>query len=182
MDANNQELFQIIENLQEQLDEAKEQNVRKGGLGEYVARTQFYANIPKDPFAHQYQLIHRPKKDEPDTFDDLLDPNILLSNIQDSKSMLICQREYYLLLRFFDMGKRCEGIMDVFKTLYYGYIGQMRMTCALNSHERDLQSFLEPEVSSSMSWFQKRKDKKRNRNMKEMMMDSMQEGGGGIYE
>jgi hypothetical protein len=59
----------------------------------------------------------------------------------------------------------------------------MRMTCGLKSHERDLQSFLEPEVESSMSWFGKRKENKKKRSMRDMMMGQMEDNsGGGIYE
>jgi hypothetical protein len=183
MDSNEREEFlDVIDDLKNQLDQVKQESEGKG-FGDYVAKTQFYANIPKDPFSHQYQLIHRPSRGEPQGFDDLLDPNILLSNIQDSKSMLICQREYYLLSRFFDMGTRSEGVMGVFRTLYFPWVGQMRMTCGLKSHERDLQSFLEPEVESSMSWFGKRKENKKKRSMRDMMMGQMEDNsGGGIYE
>ena len=139
-----QQLLKIIEEQKKKLAELEKTQGKEKGFGDYVAQTQFYANMPADPYSHQYQLLHRPHKDVKN-FQDLLDADIILSNINGNRTMLLLQRDFHFITRLFDMAKRSQGIMRLFLPLYYSWKGQLRMTCALKGKERSLQSFLEPE-------------------------------------
>jgi len=158
-----EESKEIINKQRQRIKELESRQQETGGFGEYVASTRFYANVPKDPYSHQFQLLQRPHKDLKD-FGDLLDADVLLSNIQDNRTMLLVQRDYHFLNRFFDMGNRSQGIKSLFNVLYNSWRGQMRMTSALRGKERDLQSFLEPEDFTpgfSFPWKKAKKKKKK---------------------
>lgn len=140
------QLLKVIEIQRRKISELEGKQGEEKGFGDYVAQTQFYANMPTDPYSHQYQLLNKPHKDVKD-FGDLLDPDIVLSNIQGSRTLLLYQRDFHFITRLFDMAKRSTGIMQLFKPLYYSWKGQIRMTSALKGKERDLQSFLDPELA-----------------------------------
>lgn len=142
--AHQRKLMKVIELQRRKIAELEGKQQEDKGFGDYVAQTQFYANMPTDPYSHQYQLLHRPHK-EIEKFGDLLDADVVLSNIQGNRTMLLFQRDFHLLTRMFDMAKRSVGIMLLFRPLYYSWKGQLRMTSALKGKERSLQSFLEPE-------------------------------------
>lgn len=158
------QLLKIINMQSQKISKLEDKQHEEKGFGDYVKQTQYYANMPTDPYSHQYQLLHRPHKDVKD-FGDLLDADIVLSNIQGSRTLLFYQRDFHLLTRLFDMAKRSNGIMELFKPLYYSWKGQIRMTGALKGKERSYQSFLEPEYSESGFSFPilpKKKKSKRN--------------------
>jgi len=158
------QLVKVIEIQRNKISELEGKQSKEKGFGDYVAQTQFYSNMPTDPYSHQYQLLNRPHKDVKD-FQDLLDADIILSNIQGSRTMLLLQRDFHFITRMFDMAKRSNGIMQLFKPLYYSWKGQLRMTSALKGKERSLQSFLEPEVSGESFAFpipSAKKKKKKN--------------------
>jgi hypothetical protein len=177
------ELKNEITRLQNQIQAKKEE---EHGFGKYMELGAIYANVPHDPYSHQFQLIHRPGRTI-SKLEDMLDPNILLSNIEDSRTMFLCQRDFYFLSRFLDMGTRSDGILRVFNALFYPWVGQMRMTSALKGRERDLQSFLDvPAVASTgygLSWAQKRhlKKQKKRKGVADYLVPQ-DTGGGGIYD
>lgn len=142
------QLLKVIETQRNKISELEDKQQEEKGFGDYVKQTQYYANMPTDPYSHQYQLLHRPHKEIKD-FGDLLDADVVLSNIQGSRTLLLYQRDFHYITRLFDMAKRSNGIMQLFKPLYYSWKGQLRMTGALKGKERSLQSFLEPEYSES---------------------------------
>lgn len=160
-DHEKEKLLKILNEQRQKINELEEKKGVTAGFGEYVQKTQYYSNMPNDPYSHQYQLLHRPHSDVKE-FSDILDADIILSNINGDRAMLLCQRDLHFLTRFFDMGKRSPGVMRLFNTLYYSWRGQMRMTGALKGKERDLQSFLEPQVvEHGFSFPKKKKPKKR---------------------
>jgi hypothetical protein len=158
-----EKLVRMIRQLQAQNKELAEENQDKNrpgakGFGDYIARSQFYANVPRDPYAHQYMMVHKPAMDVSKP-SDLLSPNVLLSNIKESRTMILLQRDFYYLHRFFDMGRRSDAVAMLFRGLYYPWEGQMRMTATLSGKERDLQSFLaplEPMGGGGLSFLKKR--------------------------
>jgi hypothetical protein len=154
IEEERKKLLDIIDGLQKKVDTLQK---RKGqldtkqepsrGFGEYIQRATFYANVPRDPYAHQYMMVNKPPKEitQPS---ELLSPEVMLSNIKDSRSMILLQRDFYYLHRFFDMGKRSEAILMLFNSLYFSWEGSMRMTATLHGGERSFQSFLAPEEPS----------------------------------
>jgi hypothetical protein len=176
-------LLEKVFELEKKL-EAKDKAKGERGFSKYMELGAFYANVPHDPYSHQYQLINKPGK-KVAGLPDMLDPDILLSNIQDSKTMFFCQRDYYFLSRFRDMGERSEGVMNVWRALYYPWVGQMRMTSAMGGRERNLQSFLDitgvPSESFGLGFWEKRKMKKEQKKQGVQRYLTPQ-GQGGIYE
>lgn len=183
-------LSQQKEILRKQLElletEEKNKEREQNQLDAYMRDVRLYGDTPKDPYAHQFKLLFHPPF-EPTKRTELFDPNILLGNIKDSKSLYFFQRDFAVLHRFYDMGMRSEGVMDLFNNLYFSWVGQIRMTSALGGTERLLQSFFEPmqQSSESFSFWQKQKAKKENkRRLKDYlsMGGGGGGGGGGVYE
>jgi hypothetical protein len=128
---------------------------------DYIYENQMYGDVPKYQFGHQFKLLFH-KQNEPKSQMDLLPPDAVLGLIKDSKTLLLLQNDIGLLNRFFDMGLRSDGVMELFDSLFYSWWQQMRMTGALGGTERWLQSFLEPVgvPYESFSFLEKQKAKK----------------------
>jgi len=171
------ELNEIIDKQKKKIRELEGKAVADKSFSDYVAETSYYSNMPDDPYSHQFQLLHKPHRDV-QNFGDLLDSDILLSNIQGSRTMILFQRDFHYLTRMFDMSKRSLGIQLLFKPLYYSWKGQLRMTSALKGKERSLQSFIEPEYEPSGFSFPLRKNKKKKKNLTDFLTPEDQ----GIYE
>lgn len=112
-------------------------------IEDYIHDSRMYGDVPKDQFGHQFKLLFHPQS-APKTQMDLLPPDALLGLIKDSKTLYYFQQEEALLNRFFDMGQRSKGLLELFDSLFYPWWQQLRMTGALGGTERWLQSFLEP--------------------------------------
>ena len=110
---------------------------------DYIKESRMFGDVPRDQFSHQFKLLYHPQS-APKTQMDLLPPDAILGLVKDSKTLFLLQNDCVLLNRFFDMGKRCNGIMELFDSLFYPWWQQLRMTGALGATERWLQSFLEP--------------------------------------
>lgn len=158
-------------------------------LDDYLRELKIYSDTPKDQFSHQYKLLYHPSQEisKKTRRSELFNPDVLLGNIKDSRSLYFLQRDFAILHRLFDMGLRSEGVMDLFNNLYYPWVGQIRLTSALGGNERWLQSFLEPmqQQFESFSFWQKRQQKKQNKKRGKVMdyiMPGEGGGGGGIYE
>jgi hypothetical protein len=180
-----QKLVGIIQKLQKKVDNLeKNSGISKSnpkGFGDYIQRSTFYANVPKDPYAHQYMMVHKPPKDV-EKPSDLLSSEVLLSNIKDSRTMILLQRDFYYLHRFFDMGTRSEAVAMLFRALYYPWEGQMRMTATLSGKERDLQSFLsplEPATGGGLSFLKKRPKRQKKQGLQDFLTPHEEEN---IYE
>jgi len=185
------ELIGILEEkvtyLEKQLQEKESKTV---SFDEYLRELKIYSDIPRDQFGHQYKLLYHPSQEisKKSRRSELFNPDILLGNIKDSRTLYFLQRDFAILHRLFDMGLRSEGVMDLFNNLYYPWVGQIRLTSALGGTERNLQSFLEPQQQQfeSFSYWQKRQQKKQGK--RKRFMDYLQpqgggEGGGGnIYD
>jgi len=151
----------------------------KSGFSEYLEKSSFYSNIPDNIFSQQYQIIHKPAK-EIEHEDSIVDEDIMLSSIKDDRTMLLYQRDQRFLQRLYDMSLRSKGVAQLFRTICYGWRGEIKMTYALKGKERKLQSFLDIEEEDSGFGFPKLKRKKKQ---KKQIMDYMvPEDQGGIYE
>jgi len=152
------------------------------GFGDYIKKSQYYANIPDNPYAQQYMIIHKPPTviKHPD---ELIDGTIQMAYIKDEKTMLIYQRDGRLLTRLFDMASRSRGLQGLFETLYFSWRGEIKMTAALEGKERNLQSFLEPEVGAkgfTFPWTKRKKQTKQRKQLMDYMVPEDQ--GGSIYD
>ena len=171
----------IIEELKEKLAQSEKREKttkRSGGFGDFIGKAQFYANVPRDPFAHQYMMIHKPSKELKHP-SDLLCPDILLSNIKDDRTMLLFQRDFYYLNRFFNLGKRSSAVMAVFTSLYYPWVGQLRMTTTIGGIERAYQSFIEKDVETrgfGLSFLRKKKQARKKKQLTDYLHPDEEQG------
>jgi hypothetical protein len=166
-------------------DEIRKRDEKKISMDEYLRELKLYGDTPKDQFSHQYKLLWHPNVEinERSKRVDLFNPDILLGNIKDSKTLYFFQRDFSILHRIYDMGLRSGGVMDLFNNLYYAWIGQIRLTGALTGNERLLQSFLEPQLGEveGFSFLEKRKaEKERKKRLRDYMAQAgLGRGGGG---
>lgn len=166
-------------------DDIRKRDEKKVSMDEYLKDLKLYGDTPRDQFSHQYKLLYHPNV-EINTRSkrvDLFNPDILLGNIKDSKTLYFFQRDFSILHRMYDMGLRSLGVMDLFNNLYYAWIGQIRLTGALTGNERLLQSFLEPQLGEveGFTFLEKRKqEKERKKRLRDYMAQTgMGRGGGG---
>ncbi len=168
-------------------DEIHKREEKKVSMDEYLRELKLYGDTPKDQFSHQYKLLYHPNVEinARSKRVDLFNPDILLGNIKDSKTLAFFQRDFSILHRIYDMGLRSGGVMDLFNNLYYAWIGQIRLTGALTGNERLLQSFLEPQLQEAegFSFLEKRKAEKQRKKRLQDYMNQMgglgRSGGGG---
>jgi len=161
-DAERKHYLDEIKRLEKLQIQSAEKNIKIKTPEQVVAEMRKFGDVPKDQFSHQYKLLYHPQS-APETQMDLLPPDALLGLVKDSKSLLFLQNDNALLNRFFDMGKREPGIMELFNSLFYSWWQQMRMTGILGGNERWLQSFLEPNhiAYEGFSFLEKRNAKKK---------------------
>jgi len=167
-DENLESVKTEMEHLRKKLKEYERLRPRGKGFGQDMQESFI---SPKDPFAHQYMLLRNHTR-EVNSFPDLMNPDIVLSNIGDNRTLLVYQRDFRLITRLFDMSLRCIGAKDLFNSLYYGWLGEMRMTSALSGRERDLQSFIIPEDTGgrgSFSFLGKKKSKPKKRTVQDYL-------------
>jgi hypothetical protein len=184
-DAMTEDIVDILEEKIAYLEkQIQDKESKTTSFDEYLREMKIYSDTPRDQFAHQYKLLYHPSQEitKKSKRSELFNPDILLGNIKDSKSLYFLQRDFAILHRLFDMGQRSPGVMDLFNNLYYPWVGQIRLTSALGGSERSLQSFLEPyqQQSESFSYWQKRQEKKKQRkHLKDYIPSRGGEGGGG---
>ena len=62
--------------------------------------------------------------------------------------MLLFQRDFYYLNRFFNMSQKSGALAHVFNSLYWPWVGQLRLTGAMGGIERGYQSFIEKDIET----------------------------------
>lgn len=178
-------LREEVEYLKKQLT-SKEKEEKS--MDDYLREMKLYGDLPKDQFSHQYKLLFHPSINitKESKRSDLFNPEILLGNIEDSKTLFFLQRDFYILQRIYDMGIRSEGIMDLFDNLYYSWVGSIGLTRALKGKERDHQSFTEhvAQIDQAFTYLEKRKLKKEAKGRKKLLsyLQPGDQGGGGVYD
>lgn len=173
-----------VEHLKKQisLKESEEKS-----MDDYLREMKLFGDLPKDQFSHQYKLWAHPsiKVTRESSRGDLFNPDLILGNIEDSKTLYFLQRDYNILQRLFDMGLRSDGVWDLFENLYYPWLGGVNLTRALKGKERDHQSFIEPvpHIDQAFTYLEKRKMKKEMKGRKKLLsyLQPGDQGGGGIY-
>lgn len=168
------------ERLKKMLDDEARNKNKQTRQEQFIRDTRIYGDMPTDEYSHQYKILYHPQQ-EPNRRAELFDPDMLLGNIKDSKSLFFFQRDYGLLHRFYDMGLRSEGVKLFFDSIYYSWKGQIGLTRALGGTERKLQSFFEPMQLpyESFSYWQKREAKKQHKKLGDYLPIGRGGGGGG---
>lgn len=129
-------------------------------FSEYTQNTQNYGYMPDNQFGHAWNLINV-RRGEPKDFEDLLNPHIFLGNIDDNKSLRFYQLDYYWLINMFRMAKEDPTLKYVFEPLWLSFLGELRLTGALDGSERVYQAFKTPMTRSKGFSILKKRKKKR---------------------
>lgn len=93
--------------------------------------------MPKDPFGLSAHML---TQDENNLLTgDLADKQAMLSYLGDDMSVQLYQNDIEILTRMRNMAMRDEALLPIFATLYYGWLGSLKMTRAKDGIERKLQ-------------------------------------------
>ena len=125
-------------------DEVNERyrNISNSGFGNYTQDQQMLAQLPHDQFGHAYSLINnRSRKMEKEGFDIIADPQILLGNIKDEKSMKFYQMDVMLLTNILACALNDPVMKVVFDPLWTNFKQEIRSTCNIDGIERSYQAF-----------------------------------------
>lgn len=104
----------------------------------------YYKNIaagkitPRDPFGLSHSFL---TQDESNILvGDLADKQAMLSYLGDDMMVQFYQNDIDILTRMRNMGMRDEKLLPVFATIYYGWLGTLKITRAKDGIERQLQA------------------------------------------
>ena len=104
----------------------------------------YYQNVsagkvsPKDPFALSSSFL---TQDESNIMiGDLADKQAMLSYLGDDMMVQFYQNDIDILTRMRNMAIRDPNFVDVFRTIYYGWLGTLKITRAKDGIERQLQA------------------------------------------
>jgi hypothetical protein len=145
------------------LDEISEEFDKETDFDDYTQNTQFYSNNPDNQFSHAWQLINTQRKQmHKDGFDFLFDPQILLGNIDNEKSLRLYQIDLFFLNNMFSCALNDPVMEHVFKPLWSNFKNEVRITSVIGGGERFLQAFHIPaqQQSKGFKLLGKRKKKK----------------------
>ncbi|MCX8171314.1 MAG: hypothetical protein N3E47_05020 [Candidatus Bathyarchaeota archaeon] len=107
-------------------------------LKEYYKNISSGRIIPKDPFSLSYTLL------TPEDFNvlagDLAEKQVLLSFLGDDMMISLYQNDIDILTRMRNMALRDEKLLSVFLTLYFSWLGTLKLTRAKDGLERKMQA------------------------------------------
>jgi len=128
-------------------------------FSEYTQNTQAFANMPDNQFGHAWGLINI-RRGEVKGFEDLLNPHIFLGNVEDAKSLKLYQLDFYWLINLYRLAAEDPALKYVFEPLWTSFLGELRLTGALEGSERIYQAFKVPGYKSKGFSILKKKKKK----------------------
>ena len=102
-------------------------------MGE-LNRSKYY---PKDPFEHGAFLIDPKKLDDP--YSDIVDTQILLTNMGSDRLLALNQQEAFLYTCLKNMAEREPELQGVYNVLYNGWRNELQISRTKDGKERDMQ-------------------------------------------
>jgi len=141
-------------------------NIKNTGFSNYTQDQQMLSQLPHDQFGHAYTLINnRSRKMEKEGFDIIADPQILLGNIKDEKSLKFYQMDVMLLTNLLACAINDPVMKVVFDPLWTAFKSEIRSTCNIDGIERSYQAFHVPMGSGGKKGFGlfNRKKNRKNR-------------------
>jgi len=129
-------------------------NIKSTGFSTYTQDQQVLSQLPHDQFGHAYTLINnRSRKMEKEGFDIIADPQILLGNIKDEKSLKFYQMDVMLLTNLLACALNDPVMKVVFDPLWTVFKQEIRSTCNIDGVERSYQAFHVPMGQASRKGF-----------------------------
>lgn len=153
-----------VSNLLDDLNSQFGKGGGQSGFDTYSQETQKFGYIPENQFAHAYMLLTSQSKSfEKDGMDIVDDPQIMLGNIENEKTMRYYQRDLFYLIQMCGIAIYDETFQEIFKPLWKVFKSEVRITSAMGGTERQYQAFHIPQAShkKGFSLFGKTKKKKK---------------------
>jgi hypothetical protein len=107
-------------------------------LKEYFKGVTQGKTFPKDPFMLSHSFLVQ--DDNNIMIGDLADKQAMLSYLGDDMMVQFYQTDIDILTRMRNMGIRDNKLLPVFATIYYGWLGTLKITRAKDGIERQLQA------------------------------------------
>jgi len=152
---------EIEESLLDELNKEFD-NKEETRFGSYTQDMQRIGYTPDNPYGHAWGLVNSPeKKFEVDGFNTLNDPQILLGDIENEKSLRLYQRDLHYLTNMCSIAMNDPMFKTVFETLWQIFKNEVRITSAMGGKERQYQAFHIPQQNTSrgFSFFGKKRKK-----------------------
>lgn len=111
------------------------------GYSDYMQTAQRGSINPKDEFTHKKYIL----ENEPELvgkFNQIVDAQLRLANIQDQKQLNLERLQIFNLLELFQMKLRDPALSPVFFFCYYAWKGGLGLTRAVKGRERGLQALV----------------------------------------
>jgi hypothetical protein len=107
-------------------------------FSQYFKNVQQGKVLPKDPFALSHSFLIQ--DDNSIMSGDLADKQAMLSYLGDDMMVQFYQNDVDILTRMRNMAIRDKNLIPVFATIYYGWLGTLKITRAKDGIERQLQA------------------------------------------
>jgi len=156
---------------------------KQSGFGEYTQETQKLSYSPDNPYGHQYALISSQTKDvATQGWKVTDDPQIVLGDIDNEKTLRLYQIDYGLLVNCCGMAQNDEMWIPVFNVLWRKFKGELRMTSNMGGKERFFQAFMQPKSTSRPGFsFLRKKSKKKKTTADYVFDQGDDDDGGGMF-
>lgn len=154
-----EEVSTLLDQLNEQIGGGK-----NSGFDTYSQETQKIGYIPDNQFSHAYMLLTAQGKTfEKDGMDIVDDPQILLGNVENEKTMRFYQRDLFFLVQMAGIAQYDDIFKEIFLPLWKIFKSEVRITTAMGGTERQYQAFHIPMMNTKrgFSLFGKKKKQKK---------------------
>lgn len=111
----------------------------KSAVARHFSKIEDVGFIPKDEYGHGVYMI-KPDKEDVNTFQQILQKQILLANIGDDTMLRYYQNDIVNLTSLFGMQKRDPSLRQLFLELYYGWLNELGLTRTKDGMERKMQA------------------------------------------
>lgn len=165
MDGEEEQVSNLLDELNERFTQ---KTGKKSGFESYAEETQRFGYIPDNQFAHAYMLLTTQQKEfEKHKWEVIDDPQIMLGNIENEKTMRYYQRDLFYLIQMCGIAMYDPIFKEIFIPLWKVFKSEVRITSAMGGTERQYQAFHIPQASGKrgFSLFGKKKKKKKKETM-----------------
>ena len=121
---------------------------KESGFGDYTQEMQRVGYVPDNPYGHATSLLKSEVKDiDKEGFNVMNDPQILLGNVENEKTMRLYQIDLYILTNMCAVAQSDPVFKLPFQTFWQIFKNEIRVTSAMGGTERQYQAFHIPQQS-----------------------------------
>lgn len=89
---------------------------------------------PHDPFSHAASLMDEDHNDI-SAFSQICSKSVILANVEDNKLLRLYQNDIIILTQLYSAALREPELRTLFLTIYYGWLGELKLTRAKDGLE-----------------------------------------------